>query len=178
MRSRNTIIILSALYAILLTASHAYAEKDVLKGESAMNIGFSKIDITPPLGTYLSGQLISLPARGVESNLYASAMYLDDGETSVVFVSCDVLTIPNEMARKIGEEAQAVSGIPANNIVVCATHTHSGPNTVDIFGMEADKSYITRFKDGIIKAIQDAKANCVEGLGCGVQASCTVQYDS
>ena len=163
MRSRNTIIFLSALYAILLTASHAYAEKDLLKGESTMNIGFSKIDITPPLGTFLSGQLISLPARGVESNLYASAMYLDDGETGVVFVSCDVLTIPNEMAGKIGEEAESVSGIPADNIVVCATHTHSGPNTVDIFGMEADKSYITRFKDGIIKAIQDAKANCVEG---------------
>ncbi|MBT4483335.1 MAG: hypothetical protein HOC71_06625 [Candidatus Latescibacteria bacterium] len=163
MRSRNGVLILYALSVIFLIASHACAEKDILKGENSMNIGFSRIDITPPTGTYLSGQLISLPARGVESNLYASAMYLDDGETSVVFVSCDVLTIPNEMARKIGEEAEAASGIPADNIVVCATHTHSGPNTVDIFGMEADKSYITRYKDGIIEAIQDAKANCVEG---------------
>ena len=163
MRSRNTIIILTVLYAVLLTVSNSFAEKVISKGESTMKIGFSRIDITPPSGTYLSGQLVSLPARGVESNLYATAMYLKDGETGVVFVSCDVLTIPNKMAKKIGKEAEALTGIPADNIVVCATHTHSGPNTVPIFGMEADKDYITNFENGIIEAIRSAKVSCSEG---------------
>ena len=127
------------------------ADNNVIKEEGTMKVGFSRIVITPPVGTYLSGQLVSLPARSVESNLYASSMYISDGETDVVFVSCDVITIPNEMAQTVRKEADRLTGIPADNIVICATHTHSGPNTVPIFGMEADKDYIMDFKNGISK---------------------------
>ena len=112
-----------------------------------MRIGFSKVDITPPLGTLMCGQLLEYRAKGIESNLYATAMYLDDGVTPVVFVSCDVLTIPNEMAREVGSEAGVLTGIPADNIIVCSTHTHSGPNTVAIFGMDADTDFITDFRN-------------------------------
>ena len=145
------IFTLTVLYAIFIPISHTFAEQDALKEENDMRIGFSRIDTTPPIGTYLSGQLVSLPARSVESNLYAWAMYISDGETDVVFVSCDVLTIPNEMAQTVRKEADRLTGIPADNIVICATHTHSGPNTVPIFGMEADKDYIMDFKNGISK---------------------------
>ena len=70
------ILMLVVCDAIILTAPNTYAEKDVIEGKSTMKVGFSRIDITPPLGTHLSGQLVSLPAREVESNLNATAMYL------------------------------------------------------------------------------------------------------
>ena len=131
-----------------------------------MKIGFSKIDVTPPPGTPLCGQLVSLPAKGIESSLYATAMYLDDGMNSVVIVSCDVLMISNEMAEEIGREAAEETGIAAGNIIVCTTHTHSGPYTVDIFGMKMKKDYLESLKTGIVRAIQQAQEASGEGELC------------
>ena len=60
-----------------------------------MKIGFAKIDITPPVGSALCGQLVPVRAEGVESRLYATAMCVDDGSQNTVFVSCDTLVITN-----------------------------------------------------------------------------------
>jgi len=93
-----------------------------------MKVGFGRIDITPPLGTTLCGHLVPLPAESVESRLYARAMCLDDGNTAVLIASCDVVMVTNETANQICSDAETATGVPAPNIIVCATHTHSGPS--------------------------------------------------
>lgn len=166
MRSRCVINIFIVLLVISLAVSLASTEGNVLNMGGTIKIGFARVEITPPLGTLIRGHPVSLPAQGVESNLYATAMYLDDGKTKVVFVTCDVVAVPNEMTRKIEQEAEAATGITADNIIVCATHTHSGPNVGGpSVGRQIipGKSYLTKFKNGAIKAIQQAKANCTDG---------------
>lgn len=128
-----------------------------------MKIGFAQIDITPPLGTLMCGQLFEYRARGVESSLYATAMYLDDGKTRVVLVSCDVLMFTNETVQEIRRQAEKDTNIPADNIIICVTHTHSGPSTVDVLGASADKSYLGMLQQGIIDAITQASNNYKEG---------------
>ncbi len=128
-----------------------------------MKVGFSKVDITPPVGTPLCGQLISLPARGVESPLYATAMLLDDGDTCVVLVSCDVLMISNDLARSICRKAASSAGIPEENIVIAATHTHSGPYTVDLFGMKTGNRYAADLQKKTVDAIRQARLNSETG---------------
>ncbi|MHB9070833.1 MAG: neutral/alkaline non-lysosomal ceramidase N-terminal domain-containing protein [Sedimentisphaerales bacterium] len=128
-----------------------------------MNIGFSKINITPSLGTKMAGQLLNYKARGIESSLFAVAMYLDNGGTKIIFVSCDVLIISNETANEVCAEIEKATTVPAENVIVCTTHTHSGPITQDIFGMDADTAYITKMKAGIIEAARLAYDNCRPG---------------
>jgi len=128
-----------------------------------MNIGFSKIDITPPVGTAMAGQLLNYKARGIESELFAAAMYLYNGGTKIIFVSCDVLIISNETANEVCAEIEKATGVPAENVIVCTTHTHSGPITQDIFGMDADTAYIAKMKAGIIEAARLAYDNCRPG---------------
>ena len=44
-----------------------------------LKAGFSKVDITPPVGIYLSGYILREgPSQGVHDNLYARALVLDD----------------------------------------------------------------------------------------------------
>lgn len=128
-----------------------------------MDIGFSKIDITPPDGTLMAGQPVNYYAKGIESRLFATAICLQQGAVSVVIVSCDLLMISNNMAVEIGEQAASKSGISADNIIICATHTHSGPITQDIFGMDADTDYANQLIPKIVSAIEIATRNCRQG---------------
>ncbi len=95
--------------------------------QAGLRGGCAKIDITPPLGILLIGSK-GQPSDAIRDPLFAKAMVLSDGTTTVAIVSADLLYTPLEditspVRALIGEK----TGIPAQNIMVCATHTHSGP---------------------------------------------------
>ena len=89
--------------------------------------GCAKVNITPPLGIPLIGSY-GKPSDDILDELYAKAMVFNDGNNTLIIVSCDLLYTPMEEiagpARKIIVEK---AGIPERNILICATHTHSGP---------------------------------------------------
>jgi neutral ceramidase len=95
--------------------------------QAALKGGCGKVNITPPLGIPLIGSY-GKPSDNVLDELLAKALVLDDGKNTLVIVSCDLLYTPLEEiagpARKIITEK---TGIPERNILICATHTHSGP---------------------------------------------------
>ena len=124
-----------------------------------MKTGFAKIDITPPNGTLMGGQLIAPESSGVESRLFATAMCIDDGDRKTVIVSCDVLMLPNSFVNQVMEE---ISSGDIAEVLICTTHTHSGPLTVEVFGEKANVSYMKELKRCIIEAIQTASADCTE----------------
>ena len=104
----------------------------------------------------MCGQLFEYRSKGVESKLFASAMCVDDGQTPLLIVSCDVLMIMNDKCSSICKKASEATGVPANNIMVCATHTHGGPYTVDVFGSSADPEYLDQLESGIVESLQQA----------------------
>ncbi|MBN2377465.1 MAG: hypothetical protein JXD22_13770, partial [Sedimentisphaerales bacterium] len=118
---------------------------------STRQTGFSKVNITPLLGVAMCGQLFKYHAKGIESELYASAMCIDDGQTPVLIVSCDILMLMNDHCTAICAKASGTTGVPADNIIVCTTHTHSGPYTIDVFGGGADVNYLEGLESKIIK---------------------------
>jgi neutral ceramidase len=98
-------------------------------------------------------------STGVHDPLLASALYLGDGATELLFVACDVLLISNYTASRARRRIEAVTGVPASHIVVSATHTHSGPKTANTLGQEADpvvppadEAYLQKLEDGIVEA--------------------------
>jgi hypothetical protein len=60
--------------------------------------------------------------------LYAKALVLNDGNNTIAIICADLLYTPLEEitnpARRIIKER---TGIPEEHILICATHTHSGP---------------------------------------------------
>jgi len=99
-------------------------------GHAALLAGCAKVDITPPLGLKLIGSQ-GKPSDAVLDELFGRALVLSDGETSVALVSVDLLYAPlEEFTNPIRALVKERLGIPAQNVMVCATHTHSGP---DIF---------------------------------------------
>ncbi|MFA5089246.1 MAG: neutral/alkaline non-lysosomal ceramidase N-terminal domain-containing protein [Candidatus Omnitrophota bacterium] len=129
-----------------------------------MKIGFARTEITPPIGTYLSGQLLPVKAINIESPLYATAMCLDDGTAGVLLCSCDILMIPNQLNVQICSDVAKTTGLPKNNIVVCATHIHSGPNVAEVFGKGANEKYIKEFRRNLTEVMKKAWAVRQEGI--------------
>lgn len=114
---------------MLLTLSSCAAQEDDSQTPQLL-VGFGRADITPqenvPLGGY--GNAASRLSDEVLDPLYATCVAFTDAEGGTVLIF--QLDLPNcrtdsiSFARKkIGDEL----GIPAGNVMVHATHTHSAP---------------------------------------------------
>jgi len=96
-------------------------------GQAALRGGCSKVNITPPLGIPLIGSK-GQPSDDILDELYAKAMVLNDGRNTIAIVSADLLYTPlEEITNPVREIIKEKTGIPEKNVLVCATHTHSGP---------------------------------------------------
>lgn len=124
-----------------------------------MRVGFGTADITPPLGVELCGfgWYLGRRSTGIIEPLLARAMVWQAGETRGAIISCDLVGVRREIVRDVRAMVSAECGIPADHIVVCATHTHSGPTTVGFIGWgEKDPDYLVGLPERIAGAAQDA----------------------
>jgi hypothetical protein len=96
-------------------------------GQAALKGGFAKANITPPLGIELIGSK-GKPSDDIIDELYAKALVLNDGNTTIAIVSTDLLYTPlEEITKPVRRIIKEKTGICEQNVLVCATHTHSGP---------------------------------------------------
>ena len=95
-----------------------------------MKIGFAAADVTPDSSLFLTGY--GNPERiatGVHSPLYASIMVMGDGSKTAAVISMDWCTIDEKLTWEIRNGIEEISGIKAEDIIFCCTHTHSAPHT-------------------------------------------------
>jgi hypothetical protein len=97
--------------------------RPVAAGE--LRAGVAKVEITPPVGTPLGGfgGRFGKPSTAVHDPIYAKALVLDDGATRLAILTTDLVGSNPEMVRRVAEK----SGFPRERLLVCASHTHSGP---------------------------------------------------
>jgi len=121
MRHRLMLRLIVSTLVLLLTSS---------VGQAALQGGCAKVNVTPPLGLKLIGSY-GKPSDAVLDELHGRALVLSDGDTTVALVSVDLLYAPlEELTRPVRVLVKERLGIPEQNVMVCGTHTHSGP---DIF---------------------------------------------
>jgi neutral ceramidase len=94
-----------------------------------LRAGSSAVQITPPLGEPMAGYGARVGvSAGVQDPLYARALVLDDGTTRLGIVICDLVGVTAELSERARARATALTGIPPENLIVGATHTHAGPD--------------------------------------------------
>jgi len=93
-----------------------------------MKAGVAKDIITPPIGTALAGYAFKgRESIGIHDELYARAIVLEQGKTRVALAVCDVRGFERSTVEKIRKIVERKTGISHRNVIVAATHTHSGP---------------------------------------------------
>lgn len=126
--------------------------------------GAYEIDITPPLGIDLAGYFNIRKADNILDNLYAKTVVLRTETNEVAITSCDLCVIPRELILKIRELASIWSNIPKDNIMISATHTHTGPVTTGLLAGEIDQAYIEVMTRKVATSIFMAKRNLQEAI--------------
>lgn len=132
-----------------------------------LNAGCGVKDISPVDSQFLFGYPhVERMSEGIHDPLLSSALYLSDGQTRVIFVANDIIFIPNDLAARARQRIEKATGVPAGNIMITCTHTHSGPITMDCLSNEADPvvpktdpKYVQLFEDGIVAAAEAACAS-------------------
>ena len=89
--------------------------------------GCAQSAITPPLGVSLAGYFHDRRALRVRDDLYARAVVIESHGTTVVLISLDLAHVTSELTGAAKDRIGRDLGIPAENIMICATHTHAGP---------------------------------------------------
>lgn len=106
--------------------------------------GAATSNITPWRGLSLAGSMRDRKMTLVHDELLTRAIVLDDGTTRIAIATIDSCMVPREIilaTRAIAEEA---TSIPASNMLIAATHTHSAPCSAPVFQSDPDPDY-TRF---------------------------------
>lgn len=128
-----------------------------------LKVGAAKRIITPnPLIAISGGVGTPKPAIEKKGELYVRAMVLEKGNERIAIVNVDNLGWPAALGNKSRE---LIKDIPAENILIGATHTHSAPDAYafpDENGNHgADLEYLDRCVVQIADAVNEAMQNLV-----------------
>ncbi len=96
-------------------------------------IGWASRDVTPDRPVAIHGQFYLRISEKVLDPITITALVIDNGDDSVIFLSGDVTSYRNSIVKMIRDRVrQLAPGLPADKIVMNATHTHT---TGDLAGM-------------------------------------------
>jgi hypothetical protein len=91
-------------------------------------VGAARVKLDPPVGIAMMGYGNRVGRSiGAHDDLAAQAMVFYDGTNKAAIVSVDLLAIGCRIADEIRNRVASRTDIPADAIMVAATHTHSGP---------------------------------------------------
>jgi len=114
------------LRRILVLCVWAGAIVGLPSARAELQVGAATRIITPnPLLPVSGGMGIPQPAKEKRGELTARAIVFRKGEVSVGVVALDSLGFPSALGDRVRAK---VKRIPANNILIASTHTHSAPD--------------------------------------------------
>lgn len=116
---------LPSLLAAMLVASLPAPAATASGGDIEAGVGV--VDITPTGSVVLAGSPSPVASSSIATRLYAKALVLSAGGQKAAIVTLDTLKYPVEHAARARRRIEETTGIPAGNVILCASHTHYGP---------------------------------------------------
>ena len=114
-----------AVAAISLCSMPAVHAQPSSQAGAALRAGAARIDYTPRSAP-LPGNFTS-----VLDPIFVRTLVLDNGSTRAALVSIDAGAIPGDLYDKVSTRAAAELEIPASQLLMSASHTHSVPFRLD-----------------------------------------------
>lgn len=149
-----------------------------------LQVGLASVDITPKIGVPLAGYggerrrilpwdifnkysycTYLKPSTGVLDPVRAKAMYVEKHDQRLLFISLDIVAITAWMSKQIKKKLSK-HGLSESEIIISATHTHSGSGTLskskiwqpigsDRFKQEIFDKFLLDIEKAVENAIQN-----------------------
>jgi len=147
-------LLMSCLLVSCMTQPEDSAKKLFKAGAYAM-------DVTPTgFPVIVNGNFFPATVTTVHDPLHVRWLVLDDGAERVALGILDTCMIPVEFVDAVKKRAHEVTGIPAERIMLSATHTHSAPSIMQTLGVPPD----TRYPDFALPLIVEGLRRAVDAL--------------
>lgn len=121
--------------------------------------GAAVVDITPTrLPVLVNGGMLSRSVDKINTRVHARAVALSDGHEQLAIVVVDSCMMSREFLDGAKALAAQRTGIPANRMLICATHAHSAPASMGCLGTDADPEYVPFLRIKLAEVIAAAQA--------------------
>lgn len=127
--------------------------------QKKLQIGAAEVVITPPIGTGLAGYFHQRESIAVKDDLYAKALVASKDGQSIVLVACDLIAISGELIGAVRALMEERTGIPGLNVMLCATHCHTGPDVRDNRIAPRNEEWFAELPQKIVEAVVQANEN-------------------
>ena len=97
------------------TSVAAYAQN------TALRVGAAKVDVTP------AENQLPKNYEGILDHIYSRAIVIDNGSATAALISVDAGGVPDAIWQAVSKQLESDLGIPAKNVLLTATHSHSVP---------------------------------------------------
>lgn len=151
-----------------------------------LEVGRAAVVITPEPGTPMAGYYSIRLATGTHDDLYAKAIVLAKDGRKAAMAACDLVAVPPHVVEEARRLAAAQTGIAPENIIISATHSHTGPIITGrgardkSYGgsMPAVERYMATLPGKIAEAIRQAHSALEPGrVGAGLGHEASVAFN-
>ena len=156
-------VFLAACHTILFQADIPGSIPVYARSASAdaapLRAGSAEADITPDGSVYMAGYGLNRRSEGVHLPLRARALVLEKGGLELAFVGLDLLGMHRDDIDWI---KQSLDGFPFGNVLICCSHTHSGPDLMGLWGFYflssgRDEEVLRTVRRGVRAAVLEAR---------------------
>ena len=120
-----------------------------------LQVGYAGVNINPVLGCGIDGYFVPRFAKGFLDDLEAHGIVLALGNQKIALISVDNCNLNAPLVNRYRAAIEKATGIPAENLLLAATHTHTGPLIQPFNGFEADEAVIRRYADFVEERLID-----------------------
>lgn len=145
---------------LCIVASPILADQPV----STLKAGAATSNITPVIGLDIIGGFLPIPSTHIHDELHARCLVLDDGQTKIALVVCDLLGVSRSLCLSARQQIQEATGIPSENVMISGTHTHSATSAIGERWFNSDqelddyqKFVAHRIADGVRRAVNQLR---------------------
>ena len=120
------------VWILLLSIVEGFAQttEQATRIAEPLEVGFSRKNITPPVGMRLCGTFEEKLSTGVHDSLYVRALVFQQGTTKLAIAGCDLAMVSPQVGDAVRNKVAAL-GFLKENVLIHASETHNGP---DYFG--------------------------------------------
>lgn len=141
--------VFALFFRMLFSTQEAYS---LCSNTGELNVGVAKIDITPPIGTMIFGGYSRKgPSTGLHDSLNMRALVLDVDGYRVGIISADLIKYCNKRVIDTAKKRFNIS-----HLLICSSHTHSGPIFGDYRSPDHDLPYALRVEKAMIDGLEKA----------------------
>lgn len=161
---------LTYIITLLTFLQFLFLENGYTANLKPVNVGVAKIEITPEKPVRLTGYSDrDNPFEGVYHTLWAKALAFENkkNEHSII-ITVDLLGIPHKVTERVKMALADEIGIAPENLSICASHTHSGPQIGNIVShfhkpLSPDElAEISLFALGLVPKLKEVALRAVE----------------